>query len=345
MFLSYTEDSIQVVFRYAPFHEMMGSLHVLSKPTHHISRLAWAQKMNATLSPEALIDLSTIGCVSDDFIGFLRIIEKEALWNLSISEVLAHMKTMPLDVFLIEVINGRLEPEEIRKALKLKSVALKCPPQYQTILLEKELFREKCIHFFGDYYYNHYATDLSFAEPLLITQLKKAFDDCQKIGLFKYIDALHPRIEVTPQKIYFHKYKVFEAQRDEMKIVLIDVDSYFNPHLLMGIGDGDGFLYLIKPCHITIYDENHLPTDTLQLYKGLADETRLKIIKHLYKEPQSTQHLASELKLTEACISKHLKVLSHAGIASKSRNGNYILYQLNQQVLDSLVLYLYEFIQ
>lgn len=62
------------------------------------------------------------------------------------------------------------------------------------------------------------------------------------------------------------------------------------------------------------------------------------------KEPATTQSLAISLKLTEAGISKHLKILSNAKLVNKIRKGNYVLYSINKDAIDFIPYKLYEYI-
>jgi DNA-binding transcriptional ArsR family regulator len=62
------------------------------------------------------------------------------------------------------------------------------------------------------------------------------------------------------------------------------------------------------------------------------------------KEPATTQSLAVNLKMTEAGISKHLKVLSNASLVNKIRQGNYMLYSINKDAIDFIPYKLYEYI-
>jgi DNA-binding transcriptional ArsR family regulator len=46
--------------------------------------------------------------------------------------------------------------------------------------------------------------------------------------------------------------------------------------------------------------------------KALGDETRLKILRCIYKKINSTQAIARDLVMTEAGVSKHLKLMYEA---------------------------------
>jgi DNA-binding transcriptional ArsR family regulator len=78
--------------------------------------------------------------------------------------------------------------------------------------------------------------------------------------------------------------------------------------------------------------------------RALGDETRLKILKIIHNRLSSTQSLSRELGLTEACISKHLKILHDAEILYKERQGNYMYYRLNTMILDRIPMDIYQYL-
>jgi DNA-binding transcriptional ArsR family regulator len=87
-----------------------------------------------------------------------------------------------------------------------------------------------------------------------------------------------------------------------------------------------------------------IPQDLYKTMRALGDETRLKILKAIHRNQSSTQSLAVELKLTEACISKHLKILCEADILYKHRKGNYIYYLMKNMQLDRIPLDIYQYL-
>ena len=78
--------------------------------------------------------------------------------------------------------------------------------------------------------------------------------------------------------------------------------------------------------------------------KALGEENRLRIIRMLLKKQRSVNEIAVELEITAYNASKHLRVLSEAGLLEKEKNGQQRLYALaaefsehlaeNQNVLD-----------
>jgi len=66
------------------------------------------------------------------------------------------------------------------------------------------------------------------------------------------------------------------------------------------------------------------PTDRLSLtFAALADPTRRAILKRLASGETSVTELASPFALSLPGVSKHLKVLQHAGLISQSRRAQW----------------------
>ena len=61
--------------------------------------------------------------------------------------------------------------------------------------------------------------------------------------------------------------------------------------------------------------------DYVVLFKALADETRLKIVKMLVEEGRCPCHILKEFNITQPPLSYHTKILSEAGIIEGKRKG------------------------
>lgn len=79
-------------------------------------------------------------------------------------------------------------------------------------------------------------------------------------------------------------------------------------------------------------------TEAIQLFKALADKSRLQILKSLAMEDMYVERLAQRLDLTPATISFHLKKLSQAGAVSSYKSQYYTMYALNREVLNTGIL-------
>lgn len=317
MYLSYEDEKLKVSFAYSQYHELISSLHVLQDPQHHKSRLTWAETTIERMPHDLKDELYQISKLT---INYMYLYPNESMLHLTgggVDNTLDYLKKLSRKEFLDFCFEG----EEMRRDL---------PHDFQ----------ERCISFLDAYYHGYMINELVYSQPILIRQMQKSFQACKDMGVYKFIHQLHPRIEVTEEKINFHKYKLFESYKSSLEQVILYMDSFCLPHLLLGLEDG--LVDLIIPVALQGYDSMYMPKDALSLFKSIGDERRLQILKLLYKSPCSTQYIAEELQVSEACISKHLKLLYQANLVVKQRDGNYINYHLNQQVMDSILLVLYE---
>lgn len=80
-------------------------------------------------------------------------------------------------------------------------------------------------------------------------------------------------------------------------------------------------------------DENQL----IEAFKILADEKRLRIIKHLNSGPLYGYELAQKLELSNSTISHHLSVLASIGVVSSTRVENKVYFKVNKEELEELM--------
>lgn len=63
-------------------------------------------------------------------------------------------------------------------------------------------------------------------------------------------------------------------------------------------------------------------------YWALRDPTRLRILRLIAQQPRSTQELAPLVSLTEAGVSRHLRLLAGVGLLTTHREGYYVVYSI-----------------
>ncbi len=76
--------------------------------------------------------------------------------------------------------------------------------------------------------------------------------------------------------------------------------------------------------------------ETVQLLKALSDETRLKLLHLLLTHNFCVRALARKLKISEAAVSQHLKVLREAGLLTGEKKGYFVHYGVSRDVLRAL---------
>lgn len=73
--------------------------------------------------------------------------------------------------------------------------------------------------------------------------------------------------------------------------------------------------------------------NSLNLFKGLADESRLKIIVLLREKPYCVEDLAEQLQLAVSTVSVHLKKLQQAGLVYSVKVQYYSVFHLKPELL------------
>ena len=74
-----------------------------------------------------------------------------------------------------------------------------------------------------------------------------------------------------------------------------------------------------------------------QIFKALADETRLKILWALEKQEMCVCDLAAMLSLTESAVSHQLRLLRNLQLVSNRRNGVVLYYRLTDNHVSQLI--------
>lgn len=79
----------------------------------------------------------------------------------------------------------------------------------------------------------------------------------------------------------------------------------------------------------------YMNKDTIKLFKALADETRLAMLKRLIDtEEMACQELMKEFSLTQPTLSHHFNKLVDAGVITNRKEGVLWFYSLNRQFLE-----------
>lgn len=75
-------------------------------------------------------------------------------------------------------------------------------------------------------------------------------------------------------------------------------------------------------------------TTSASIFAALGDATRLRLASRLSNSgPMSITELAAGFALTRQAITKHLRVMEHAGLVRSARHGRESVWQLEQQRL------------
>jgi len=75
-------------------------------------------------------------------------------------------------------------------------------------------------------------------------------------------------------------------------------------------------------------------------FDALADRQRREILRLLGDGPRAVHELADELPISRPAVSRHLRLLSDAGLVSEEREGTRRIYSLRAEGVDAVQAYL-----
>ena len=78
--------------------------------------------------------------------------------------------------------------------------------------------------------------------------------------------------------------------------------------------------------------------NSLQLFKCLADASRIRILKSLNKEDMYVEQLAERLNLSSATISSHMKKLEEIGAVKSRKEQYYSVYSLCPEIFSHSIM-------
>jgi len=76
-----------------------------------------------------------------------------------------------------------------------------------------------------------------------------------------------------------------------------------------------------------------------QTLKALADPIRREILNLLKQGRLSAGEISNHFPVTDASVSRHLSVLKEADLIRDTREGKFIIYELNTSVLEEIMLW------
>lgn len=76
---------------------------------------------------------------------------------------------------------------------------------------------------------------------------------------------------------------------------------------------------------------------SVNIFKALGDNTRLKIVNVIMKEAKSVNVIAAEIQMTQSAISHQLQILKLNGIIKKERKGKEVYYSLDDDHIRFIV--------
>ncbi|CAM4438106.1 metalloregulator ArsR/SmtB family transcription factor [Paenibacillus tarimensis] len=338
-------EKVQLVI--SPFHEMLCSLHVLYRPEHHTARRVWAERLKQE-APLLWQRARDIGAVTEEWIGIVNL-PVRCCEPMSVQEGLRRLELLP-DAELLEMtFNYRYPLEQVLRWMSGEDRELAesgLGERQRVLLTSPSCYRKELLAVLKEYA-DYFKQEWRLVLPLIQAEAERFQAACER-NVIKALNSLHPRLAVTGGEIVAYKTQTYRYAAGALGKVLIIPSSFIAPHLLIGCGKDVVSLPLAvdsDPTAGSLTDEWSPPVDLLGVLKGLADGTRLRLVKLIWRGPQCTRQLAQLLRISEAAVSKHLKILQQAGLVYSERKGNYQYYSLQRSEIDRLSLDMLQFLE
>jgi DNA-binding transcriptional ArsR family regulator len=341
-----------VAFTYSPLLEAVLSLHVLAEPKHHPAQHSWVRQA-ARLPVTLRRQVDAFGFTFCSY--FPEFVFPDATGGYPTFETeLERLSGLPPELVALEFsrplrrIPAVREPadlamptvrQEIRRALGELPEAQR--PLASLVLDEPEHLLTAFQRLLRDYWDHAFAAEWSRIEDSLAEAVSTAGHEIAASGLGPALAGVSaelatasPGRELTLIVPRRHDHDVHLGSGQHLVLV---PSIYVWPHVRVNC-DRPWPLSLVYPAP-AVRREGRVsipPGELLRVLRGLADDTRLRLLKLTAQRPRSTQELAPLLYISEATCSKHLRILADAGILRSKREGYFVLYSLDRDRLASL---------
>ncbi len=340
-----------VAFGCSPAHEALRSLHVLTDVKHHPLHISWTLRTRTRMASQ----------VKDET-------EKFAFWYLdrplvfremwpqadvaSWADELSALHEAPIKHFAEQLIHGALMHNRPGPRVPL-DVFLQSPDLQQQALAQIEARHPACFaEFLSSYWQACIAPDWPDLEAHLRDDIARRGRAMSRRGLLRMLEELSPHVRVdhsTDDVVIRPPGRRKDADQIDLTLTehdqLLLVPSHFVWPELTAVAQKDledgreHLTVLIVYALAEMQREGRAPVppqDLLKLLRSAGDPTRLQVLRLLAQQPRSTREIAGLTGLTEAAISKHLKLLQDAGWVTPERRSYYVYYRLVRESLTDL---------
>jgi DNA-binding transcriptional ArsR family regulator len=334
----------RVALLYSPAMEAVLSLHVLVEPKHHPVQHEWVRAMRH-LPPALKRELDAFAFAYRAYFpefffpspeGELLDFEGELRRLRAVDEQQVQLE------FAIPLLGSRLgggigrdpaelETPEVRRRL-YERVAVTAGEGLAELLLDDPRgLMERFVSLLERYWDEAFADEWKRIEPELAASVSEAGRVIAGRGIYPLLRGLWPEVRSDPQAGRFwldrpHDHEV-EIGPDDLLVLAPSV--YVWPHVRVNC-DVPWPPGLVFPASSIVREARPRipPAQLVGVLRALADDTRLRALRLIAERPRSTQELAPLVGITEAALSKHLRMLADAGLVERHREGYYVLYRL-----------------
>jgi DNA-binding transcriptional ArsR family regulator len=357
-----------VAFGCSPAHEALRSLHVLTDVKHHPLHISWTLRTRTRMAFQVKDEIEKFAFWYADRPLVFREIWPQAGVG-SWPEELSALREAPIEQFAEQLIHGALMHDRpgprvpLDKFLQspdlqqqaLAQIQARHPaslPVMHELIADPDDCRERFAKFLSSYWQACIAPDWPDLEAHLRDDIARRGRAMSRRGLLRMLEELSPHVRVdqrTDDVVIRPPGRRKAAEQIDLTLtdhdqILLLPSHFVWPELTAvaqkDLQDGrEQQTVLIVYALAEMQREGRAPVppqELLKLLRSAGDPTRLQVLQLLAQQPRSTRELAGLIGLTEAAISKHLKLLQEAGWVTPERHSYYVYYRLVRESLTDL---------
>lgn len=346
----FTADPAEsIAFSYSPLLEAVLSLHVLTEPKHHPLQHPWVRRAR-TLPAALRREIAAFRFAYSAFVPEFLMPSPASGYRPFEDELqsLEHLDEETLALgFLRPLWDHRgdrnpkvLEDERVREHVAARAEAIGADLELARLIFESpsELAR-RFAALLGDYWDAAFEAEWAGLEPHLADTVGEAGRRIAADGVYAYLTGLSPQLLIEPRKQEIRRELPHEHTVEvspEAELVLVP-SAFVWPHVRLNC-DAPWPPTIVYPAPFSLAEgRSKLPNEeVVHVLRALADETRLRALKLIASDARSTQELAPLVGISEAGLSKHLRLLARAGLVQSRRDGYYVLYSLESERIATL---------
>jgi DNA-binding transcriptional ArsR family regulator len=265
-----------------------------------------------------------------------------------LEDEIARLRLMPAELAAFEFLRplwdhgGDRDPAvladaTVRAHVRRRVGAIGGDPQLAQLLFDDpEGLRERFLELLADYWAQAFEGEWADVEPRLAAAVDEARTHVAGGTVYALLETLRPRLRVDAARREFgidipHDHRVVPTAADPLTLI---PSVFVWPGLQVNC-DPPFPLSLVYPApSVSRAARPEVPdAELLGLLRALGDDTRLRAVRLIAQAPRSTQELAALVGISEAGLSKHLRILAEAGVVEARRDGYYVLYSLSRRRL------------
>lgn len=346
-----TLQAEQVAFSYSPLHETVQSLRVLTKSKQHPLHLPWIMRMRQHMPAQLKAEVSAFGIlfggkISDifgkdlqrlpDFPTFeeefrlVQTLSPQDYATLIITQSILPQEATsePHPSFERVLLSSDIQQHILTRTAELHPASL---PMVQELFTDPQQSQRRFLSFLSNYWETCLAPEWPQLETSLLRDIEQRGQILFQQGPAALLRSLAPQLQVHQEEetvtLQYPSKSTLEMRIADTLFLM--PSTYVWPRLLFMEQDDEVLTAIVYSIQ-SFQEEGNVPVPPerlLKLLRAAGDMTRLQILQLLSQRPRSTQELAGVLGLSEAGISKQVKLLQDAGFLKSERSSYYVLYR------------------